>query len=368
MPNTAVSDLREFDASPDLGNTSRLRSRFTEDGLLFLPRLLDPAVVLDVRCQVVERLTAVGWLRPGPQRDLARPGAFAHHDTGRVNGREVVDLGWAEGYRAVQSIEALHALAHSPSVRSVVEALVGPRVVVHPRKIARIGFPGFPFPTPPHQDWLFNSPAVDVVTAWMPLGPTPTELGGLRVLPGSAIAGPRRVVPSDGLGGEAALTDDSDAGWAATDYQAGDVIFFHGFTVHATGPNLGDQVRLSMDCRYQSADEPIHPNALLPHHHAKGVLPGWSTLTKGWASTRAVEVEEAVWIAPVRPESCAPSTLARWPEDVKLKRGDVDCPYERPISSNGNGGKSAGRRHTNGRTWTDRAPTAAPATGQVRVR
>lgn len=316
IADTATRELRELDATADLQESGRLRARFAEDGLLFLSCLLDPDVVLEVRRQVLNRLAALGWLSVGADPGRALPGPVVHHDTGRRDGHEVIDLDWAEGYRAVQSIESFHDLAHSPSIRRVVDVLVGPRVVVHPRKIARIGFPGFPFPTPPHQDWLFNQPAVDVVTAWIPLGPTPAALGGLRLLPGSAGAGPQPVVPSDGLGGEAVLTDD-DAEWAVTDYQAGDVVFFHSFTIHATGPNVGEQVRLSMDCRYQSATEPIHPGALLPHHHSKGVLPGWSTLTKEWTSTRSVEVDEAVSIARVHSGHCVGSRLVPWPESAK---------------------------------------------------
>jgi phytanoyl-CoA dioxygenase PhyH len=252
-----------------------------------------------VRHEILYRLHRCGWLADDSDPLDAIPGDKVHHDRGVMNGRTVDDPEWARGYRAVQSIEALHRLAHDPRLIRVLSPVLGDRVVVHPRKIARISYPGLEFPTPPHQDALFNQIPADVLTAWLPLGDCPRQLGTLRVLRGSATGGVLPVRAEHGLGGEAVDVAEDDSGWVGGDYRAGDAIVFHSRTVHMTTPNRGATLRLSVDCRYQSAEDPVKPAALLPHGYTSGRLPGWSELTSGWNSPRWVEVDEPVRIAAV---------------------------------------------------------------------
>ena len=44
---------------------------------------------------------------------------------------------------------------------------------------------------------------------------------------------------------------------------AGDVLIFHSLTVHAAAPNLSDQLRLSLDCRFQDRRRVLHPSNLV---------------------------------------------------------------------------------------------------------
>jgi ectoine hydroxylase-related dioxygenase (phytanoyl-CoA dioxygenase family) len=277
--------------------SGELRKSFLLDGFVQLPGLLARPRVLAARAQVTASLEKLGWLIEDRMTNRSSAGPVAHHDTGRMRGREAFDPSWRVGYTAVQSIEAFHALAHDDNLLDAVRQLLGERVVVHPRKIARISFPGLDFPTPPHQDCLFNEPAVDVVAAWIALGDYSAEDGTLRLLRGSAHLGPLPTRESDGLGGETVDISPSDPRWAGASYRAGDVVLFHSFTVHMATANRGSQVRLSLDARYQSAEEPIKLQSLLPHHFSSGVLPSWQKLTQGWSSTSWVDVPEAIRVA-----------------------------------------------------------------------
>jgi hypothetical protein len=292
-------NLSDHDSSVDRHDGARLRQRFREDSFLFFRGLLDPAKVTEVRRAALQRLRTIGWLADDADPDAALPGPVPHHDRGMMNGEAVIDPGWRAGYQAVQSLESLHRLAHDDSLRAVLAHLLGERVVTHPRKIARISFPGLAFPTPPHQDALFNQVPVDVLTVWIPLGDCPAELGSLRVLRGSADRDILPVFSVQGLGGQTVDVAWDDPDWVGGDYRCGDVIVFHSRTVHMTPPNQGSAIRLSMDCRFQSADDPIKPAALMPHGYSHKQLPGWSELTKGWQTARWVEVDEPVRIAVV---------------------------------------------------------------------
>ena len=292
-------NLSDCDSGGDRLDGARLRQRFRADSFLFFRGLLDPGKVAEVRRAALERLRAIGWLTEDGDPDVARPGPVPHHDRGVMNGKAVIDPDWREGYQAVQSLESLHRLAHDPDLLAVLALLLGERVVVHPRKIARISFPGTEFPTPPHQDALFNQIPVDVLTVWIPLGDCPAELGSLRVLRGSADRGVLPVFSEHGLGGQSVGVPLDEPDWAGGDFRCGDAIVFHSRTVHMTPPNQGTTVRLSMDCRFQSADDPIKPAALMPHGYSHKQLPGWGELTQGWQTARWVEVDEPVRIAVV---------------------------------------------------------------------
>ena len=307
----------------DSVEASHVRSRFLADGFVHLKRFLPRSQVLALRAKVIGALQAVSWLLIDPAGQRALPGDEMHHDSGRRNGQEVIDPTWRRGYRAVQSLEPLHAIAHDARLLEVVGMLLGPRVIVHPRKIARISFPGTSFPTPPHQDCLFNRPAVDVLTAWIPLGDYDEQDGTLRLLSGSPHWGPLELRESEGLGGEAVDVGVDDPRWIGGDYEAGDVVLFHSFTVHMAPANRGSQVRLSLDARYQTTGEAIKPQALLPHHFTSQVLPAWHELTAGWSSTRWVEVPLPVRVATVVQPSHRPSRLFP-PRRDPCRRAEAD--------------------------------------------
>jgi Phytanoyl-CoA dioxygenase (PhyH) len=309
-----------------------LADRMAADSFLYFRRLLDRRDVEEVRRQVVRELARVGWLAPGTDPMLAVPGDTVHHDRGVIGDRRVRDAGWREGYTAVQSLEALHRLAHSPALIEAVGALLGAPVLVHPRKIARISYPTIDFPTPPHQDALFNQTPSDVLTAWIPLGDCSDEMGTLRVLRGSANLGLLPVSPAHGLGGEAVELPGTHQEWIGDDYRCGDVMLFHSRTVHMTSPNRDSVLRLSVDCRFQSAQEPVKLAALLPHGFSAGQLPGWSELTKGWSSTRWVEPDVPVRVRTVTtgPSTCPPR-LVRDP--ARTTAGDCAVTARRTASS-----------------------------------
>ena len=59
---------------------------------------------------------------------------------------------------------------------------------------------------------------------------------------------------------------------------AGDVLIFHSLTVHAASPNLSNQLRISLDCRFQDYRRAFNP--------ANVVFAGESG--KSWEKTYAV--------------------------------------------------------------------------------
>jgi len=99
-------------------------------------------------------------------------------------------------------------------------------------------------------------------TAWIPLHDCPIRLGPLQILEGSHRSGvidhrhENLHVPEIP---EKAL---SEGDWVGGQIDAGDVLIFHSLTVHAASPNHSDQLRISLDCRFQDYRRAIHPGNL----------------------------------------------------------------------------------------------------------
>lgn len=257
-----------------LDDPPALRARLAEDGLLYLRRLLPPDPVLEVRRSVVACCREGGWLRL---------------DADPLAARVAGGPAWVEPepafiavYREVQKREAFHALAHHALLLALVHDVLGEPPLPHPNKIARLSFPqNVRHTTPPHQDYPFIQGSAETYTTWIPLGDVPRELGGLAVNAGSHRAGPYEYHLSLGAGGMGIDPATLPDRWHTTDYETGDVLLFHSHLVHRALPNLhAEQMRLSVDYRYQARSEPIAESNLLPH---TGQIT-WDEIYEGWTS------------------------------------------------------------------------------------
>ena len=96
-------------------------------------------------------------------------------------------------------------------------------------------------------------------TVWIPLHDCPANIGPLQVLEGSHRFGyqkhedENRHVPEIPAG--VVLGND----WVSGEISAGDVLIFHSLMVHAASPNLSNQLRISLDCRFQDSRRALNP-------------------------------------------------------------------------------------------------------------
>jgi hypothetical protein len=224
------------------GDPVALTARFAADGYLFFRGLLPADRVRAAGERVAAALRAGGWtpagsphLGPaaGPREALADP-----------------------AYRAAVISPAFNELPYLASLRGVVRRLLGPSAFSYPVKVLRAVPPEVPAQRTRgryvHCDYGVSG-VQDMLTTWMPLGDIPVALGGLAVRPGGHRERPRRPRPLDG----------TERGWAAASYHAGDVIMFHCLTPHAALPNVGHQLRLSADFRWQWPGVPAPAEMIL---------------------------------------------------------------------------------------------------------
>jgi len=254
------------DSTPLLQNFDALRTRAQEDGFLYFKHFLPREEVLALRTEELAVVERHGWRQPGQDGLGGRINLDAINAVPDEAMRSDIGVSTA-AYHDVQKLERMHSLPHHPKLLEFYRNLFDAEVLVHPRHIARM-ITGHRMisPTPPHQDFPLIQGTAKTWTCWIPLGDCPRTMGGLTVLKGSHRQGYLPIQPSKGAGGIAVPLCPWETEWAEGDYEAGDIITFPSFTIHkALRCQDKEIIRLSLDVRYQSTDEPVEQKSLLPH-------------------------------------------------------------------------------------------------------
>lgn len=281
-PAPAPSAIRKtlfVDSTSLLDDPIALRARAAEDGYLFFKQRLPAAELLSLRAELLAVVDKYGWRQPGQD---ALGGRIDYDAINRVSEEEMhrADVGvTADAYHDVQRLESFHRLPHHPRLLEIYQKLFGREVLVHPRHIARMITPHTCMvPTPPHQDFPYIQGTANTWTCWFPVGDCPREMGGLTVLRASHTKGYLPVQPAKGAGGFAVPLCPTETHWVEGDYQIGDVLTFPCHTIHkALRCQYKDRIRLSLDVRYQPADEPVDNSSLNPHCPLK-----WEEIYANW--------------------------------------------------------------------------------------
>jgi hypothetical protein len=190
---------------------------------------------IEALCQALDRwLVTLGWTHPD-----GRPvGQTPAYDDPAIAALQQRALGSAE----------LATVRSDPGLLRVVADVLGGPVTLCGADLVRVRCSGFDG-TPPHQDghYLQNHPSL--WTVWLPLHVTPIEMGPVAVLPGSHRWG---LLPHEGPSGRAILPE-AHARWSSAALHPGDVVMFHGHTVHASLPHrVPRTTRRSVDLRFRS--------------------------------------------------------------------------------------------------------------------
>jgi ectoine hydroxylase-related dioxygenase (phytanoyl-CoA dioxygenase family) len=258
------------DSAHLLDDGGALADRMREDGYLCVKGLLPRGDVLRVRNRFLEAAAAAGWLQAGtPAGEAIADPAKACVDP---------EAPFVAVLRQFYRHEQGHALKLHPNVIGLFERLFGEPVLAHPLLIPRCIFPQRPeFTTPSHQDFPHIQGTTETMSLWLPLGDCPAEMGGLAIARGSHQDGVRDFTVSNGAGAMEVI-DPLEGSWVAGPLAAGDVLIFHSLTVHKGLPNLTDRLRISLDNRYQRANEPVCERCLQPYAGCGT----WDEIYAGW--------------------------------------------------------------------------------------
>lgn len=215
-------------------------AEFRRDGYLVVESLLDWATDL---VPVLEEVSAVCDTLSGNGKNID----------------EIVEAIWDGKLHG----PAFFDLITNPKLLDVAESLVGPEVIASSVYRLRPKLPGHrKSPVPWHQDSAYFSPNCDsllIITVWIPLVDATEENGCLWVIPG--VHQEKQVLTHEQCGpylklNERALRDRIAP--VCVPVVAGGVLLMTNLTPHASFENKSDEIRWSMDIRYQSAVAPTN--------------------------------------------------------------------------------------------------------------
>lgn len=248
------------DSSSLLPDGAALRKRLAEDGYLFLRGVIDRERIIAARREVLERMAAVG--------EIAEP-ADAALPTGTSRREEMYpDLG--SFWRSVSEGSAVRHAVHSNAARALAATLLERPVKPFDFVWLRAMIAGRASPL--HFDHVYMNRGTDrLVTIWVPLGDVSVADGPLAVIENShclddLIASYRghdvdRDPSRPGHVAESAYEFLKERGvrLLTADFRAGDICIFGMFTLHGSIDNASPagRVRLSVDTRWQVADQPM---------------------------------------------------------------------------------------------------------------
>lgn len=255
------------DSSDIVDSPVALRRRMQQEGYLYLPALLNSQEVEQVRREIAERLADEGSLDLSyPVRDcVAKPGL-------KMSFRP--DL--------ATSSQAIKRLLYSGQLMEFFHGFLGGQVRHFDYTWLRAVAPGQG--TFPHCDIVYMGRGThQLYTAWTPLGDVSLEMGGLMILEKShhidSITNSYGRMDVDSYcvnrktaelyaSGEkwwnGSLTKNPvslrrryGGRWLTNEFKAGDVLIFSVKTIHGSLDNQSQQIRLSLDSRYQLAKDPV---------------------------------------------------------------------------------------------------------------
>ena len=282
--STAANRLGELKPTDPSIGVEAIRRLYHENGYVWLKRFLDPQVVNAFRGWVFSHLARGGLVAPGTDPMLGLS-AGTGLDKGQVD-RILMSL--------VRSV-AFEGFCAQPRLAQFMDEFLSGISYLHKRKIMRFTQPGTTTATPAHYDLVYLRGGTNrLVTAWIPIGDTPVDMGGLVYLEGSHAIGVRMEEEfsrkSLDLSAEEKISafnrNMTEGGWVSTDlpdmaerfdtrwlvadYEAGDVVLHSPYMIHAstTNQSASNRIRLSTDIRYQNVDDEI--DARWGNHWALG--------------------------------------------------------------------------------------------------
>ena len=282
-PSNLVADGRTLSAAPhrlgyleptdpDVG-VKAIRDLYEEHGYVWLKGFLRRTDVIGFRGWVFSHLADTGLIKPGsdPALGIASEGPFDK----KFADRRLMSLVRSTAYEG---------FCAQPRLARFMDEFLGGLSYLHKRKIMRFTLPRTPTATPAHYDLVYLRGGTSrVVTAWIPIGDTQVEMGGLTYLEGSHRIGREMEAEFDkanaDLGPEERisafnrnmteggwvskdlpdLAERFDTRWLIADYEAGDIVLHSPFMIHAstTNQSVNGRLRLSTDIRYQNVDDEI---------------------------------------------------------------------------------------------------------------
>ena len=248
MPD-AILPSRPLAESLPSERKALLADRLGRDGYLYFRRFFSAATIKNAHLVALELCHQLGFLTADYREDARILPRLVGRPLGHSAAMRLREFG-----PRFSGTRILSRIASDSRLLRLLGSILGGRVVLHPRRMARHARCHLPEQMKRamriHQDFHFVQIPEQTYSVWVPMMVCPRHLGGLALLEGSHLLGELRHRDH-----RAVLPASFRQRWRTTDYEPGDALIFHSHVVHGPLPNRTvDCVRLAFDFRYCRRD------------------------------------------------------------------------------------------------------------------
>lgn len=155
---------------------------------------------------------------------------------------------WVSAYDQLRYLCGIMGLANNEVLLDLIKKSGIRSPVFCARPIVRADIPyDEKWDFPPHQDYVYNQGSLNSITIWIPFQDVTLELGPLEAIPGSHLQG--NVESENGLIKNTDITK-----YKKITMKLGEVLVFSQFLHHRSGKNTSNQVRFSLQLRFNDLD------------------------------------------------------------------------------------------------------------------
>lgn len=236
---------------------STLQEQFNHDGYVLLRDFLDKDVVnkiyTDARKIFATQIKHVTGKTPDiDNRDEFENAMFEFFEK---DFNAFVNTG-----KTVQHTFSLHRLGLDPKIEDILKQvglsspIIGARAAMqfNSRFLSKDGSKHWKLDA--HQDWRTGQGSLDSTVIWFPMVDAGADIGALQVIPGSHKIGLQESNTSGYQGGITTTLKEED--FVQTEFKVGDILVFSAFLIHQSGNNITNNIRWSVQLRYNNLDEP----------------------------------------------------------------------------------------------------------------
>ncbi len=246
-----------------------LREHAKTQGYIYMKNFLDIPDNIKMKNTILKYCEEYGCIEPGTEKYIK--GTSVDVIKGGV--------GPEEYFKKIIHDESFYIYCQNKKIKKLIEMIEGEEMFLLPNHIVRTIPPIDYLTTLPHQDYWYWKSTLRGWTFWIPLGDVPMEKGALLISPGSNLKGPahddeRYYDKEAGM-----LTfNPGDVEFIGNDFSSGDFIAFQCQTIHKVTKNTTEDIRLSIDIRYQPKSDPVNKFTLFPHTR----ISEWSDIYKNF--------------------------------------------------------------------------------------
>jgi phytanoyl-CoA hydroxylase len=261
-----------------------LREQFNRDGYVLLRNFFDKEVINEIYTEARTIFAKQIKQVTGKTVDIDNRDEFenAMFEFFQKDFNAFVNTG-----KTVQHTFSLHRFGVDPAIENLLKEIglsnpiIGARAAMqfNSRFLSKDGSKHWKLDA--HQDWRTGQGSLDSTVIWFPMVDAGADIGALQVIPGSHKTGLKESSTSGYQGG---ITTDIDSEtFVQTEFQVGDLLVFSAFLIHQSGNNTTNNIRWSVQLRYNNLDEPTfvergYPMAYIYKPEPDLVTPGFPTV------------------------------------------------------------------------------------------